>query len=56
MFCYIHCRDAWNALGDMPKEDAMIAYVEEMKKVSVAGYIEGTKVLSSNLICGLLKT
>lgn len=25
--------DAWNALGDMPKEDAMIAYVEEMKKI-----------------------
>uniref|UniRef100_A0A8D0HMP0 Acyl-CoA-binding domain-containing protein 5 n=1 Tax=Sphenodon punctatus TaxID=8508 RepID=A0A8D0HMP0_SPHPU len=25
--------DAWSALGDMPKEEAMIAYVEEMKKV-----------------------
>ncbi|XP_015269777.1 PREDICTED: acyl-CoA-binding domain-containing protein 5 [Gekko japonicus] len=25
--------DAWNALGDMPKEEAMIAYVEEMKKI-----------------------
>ncbi|XP_042328351.1 acyl-CoA-binding domain-containing protein 5 isoform X2 [Sceloporus undulatus] len=25
--------DAWSALGDMPKEDAMIAYVEEMKKI-----------------------
>ncbi|XP_043365431.1 acyl-CoA-binding domain-containing protein 5 isoform X5 [Dermochelys coriacea] len=24
--------DAWSALGDMPKEEAMIAYVEEMKK------------------------
>ncbi|KAH0627534.1 hypothetical protein JD844_003338 [Phrynosoma platyrhinos] len=24
--------DAWSALGNMPKEDAMIAYVEEMKK------------------------
>ncbi|XP_063159558.1 acyl-CoA-binding domain-containing protein 5 [Candoia aspera] len=25
--------DAWSALGNMPKEDAMIAYVEEMKKI-----------------------
>ncbi|GCB74097.1 hypothetical protein scyTo_0003184 [Scyliorhinus torazame] len=25
--------DAWNSLGDMTKEEAMIAYVEEMKKV-----------------------
>ncbi|MBN3276431.1 ACBD5 protein, partial [Polyodon spathula] len=25
--------DAWNGLGDMPKEEAMIAYVEEMKKI-----------------------
>ncbi|XP_026565819.1 acyl-CoA-binding domain-containing protein 5 isoform X2 [Pseudonaja textilis] len=25
--------DAWNSLGTMPKEDAMIAYVEEMKKI-----------------------
>nr|XP_048693776.1 acyl-CoA-binding domain-containing protein 5 isoform X3 [Caretta caretta] len=25
--------DAWSALGDMPKEEAMIAYVEEMKKI-----------------------
>ncbi|XP_067418502.1 acyl-CoA-binding domain-containing protein 5 isoform X2 [Emydura macquarii macquarii] len=25
--------DAWNSLGDMPKEEAMIAYVEEMKKI-----------------------
>ncbi|XP_063308640.1 acyl-CoA-binding domain-containing protein 5 isoform X3 [Pelobates fuscus] len=25
--------DAWSALGDMSKEDAMIAYVEEMKKI-----------------------
>lgn len=28
-------RDAWSALGDMSKEEAMIAYVEEMKKVSL---------------------
>lgn len=27
-------RDAWSALGDMSKEEAMIAYVEEMKKVN----------------------
>ncbi|PKU31726.1 acyl- -binding domain-containing protein 5 isoform x1 [Limosa lapponica baueri] len=26
--------DAWSALGDMSKEEAMIAYVEEMKKCS----------------------
>nr|XP_014349528.1 PREDICTED: acyl-CoA-binding domain-containing protein 5 [Latimeria chalumnae] len=25
--------DAWSGLGDMSKEDAMIAYVEEMKKI-----------------------
>ncbi|XP_055002793.1 acyl-CoA-binding domain-containing protein 5 isoform X10 [Sorex araneus] len=25
--------DAWSSLGDMTKEDAMIAYVEEMKKI-----------------------
>ncbi|KAM7155324.1 acyl-CoA-binding domain-containing protein 5 isoform 1-T1 [Molossus nigricans] len=25
--------DAWNSLGDMTKEEAMIAYVEEMKKI-----------------------
>ncbi|XP_029102076.1 acyl-CoA-binding domain-containing protein 5A isoform X3 [Scleropages formosus] len=25
--------DAWNSLGDMPKEDAMIAYVEEIKVI-----------------------
>nr|XP_033787300.1 acyl-CoA-binding domain-containing protein 5 isoform X2 [Geotrypetes seraphini] len=25
--------DAWNALGDMAREEAMIAYVEEMKKI-----------------------
>lgn len=28
-------RDAWSALGDMSKEEAMIAYVEEMKKVNI---------------------
>ncbi|XP_031409733.1 acyl-CoA-binding domain-containing protein 5-like [Meleagris gallopavo] len=27
--------DAWSALGDMSKEEAMIAYVEEMKKVNL---------------------
>lgn len=26
-------RDAWSALGNMSKEEAMIAYVDEMKKV-----------------------
>ena len=25
--------DAWSSLGDMTKEEAMIAYVEEMKKI-----------------------
>lgn len=35
MFLVFISRDAWNSLGDMPKEEAMIAYVEEMKKVRV---------------------
>lgn len=39
--CDISARDAWNALGDMPKEEAMIAYVEEMKKVRDDGDEEG---------------
>lgn len=37
VFCYCFyifiSRDAWSSLGDMTKEEAMIAYVEEMKKV-----------------------
>lgn len=32
-FCIFISRDAWSSLGDMTKEEAMIAYVEEMKKV-----------------------
>ncbi|XP_043911061.1 acyl-CoA-binding domain-containing protein 4 isoform X2 [Protopterus annectens] len=31
---YILHRDAWNKLGDMSKEDAMKAYVEDMKRVA----------------------
>lgn len=27
-------RDAWNSLGEMSKESAMAAYVDEMKKVA----------------------
>lgn len=27
------CRDAWNAIGDMSKEDAMQSYVNELKQV-----------------------
>lgn len=27
-------RDAWNQLGDMSRESAMAAYVDEMKKVA----------------------
>ena len=27
------CRDAWNTLGDMSKEEAMRHYVDELKKV-----------------------
>lgn len=27
-------RDAWNRLGDMSRESAMAAYVDEMKKVA----------------------
>ncbi|CAJ0963715.1 unnamed protein product, partial [Ranitomeya imitator] len=30
---HIAAADAWNSLGDMSKEDAMIAYVDEMKKI-----------------------
>lgn len=26
-------RDAWTNLGDMPQEEAMVKYVEELKKV-----------------------
>lgn len=35
MYVAFFPRDAWSALGDMSKEEAMIAYVEEMKKVSL---------------------
>lgn len=28
------CRDAWNKLGQMSQEDAMCAYIREMKKVA----------------------
>nr|CAD7569761.1 unnamed protein product [Timema californicum] len=30
--------DAWNKLGNMPREEAMNNYVEELKKVSKIGY------------------
>nr|CAD7394236.1 unnamed protein product [Timema cristinae] len=30
--------DAWNKLGNMPREEAMNNYVEELKKVSKTGY------------------
>lgn len=29
------CRDAWSSLGDMPKEEAMSGYVDEMKLVII---------------------
>lgn len=35
MYVTLLPRDAWSALGDMSKEEAMIAYVEEMKKVGL---------------------
>lgn len=35
MYATFFPRDAWSALGDMSKEEAMIAYVEEMKKVNL---------------------
>lgn len=35
MYVTFFPRDAWSALGDMSKEEAMIAYVEEMKKVGL---------------------
>lgn len=33
--CYFKffLRDAWTNLGDMPQEEAMVKYVEELKKV-----------------------
>ena len=30
---FIALRDAWNVLGDMPKDEAMENYVNEIKKV-----------------------
>lgn len=36
MYMAFFPRDAWSALGEMSKEEAMIAYVEEMKKVTLA--------------------
>ena len=33
-----HSRDAWNALGDMPKDEAMENYVNEIKKVCKASF------------------
>lgn len=35
-YCVSGNRDAWHKLGDMPKEEAMQSYVEELKKVSSA--------------------
>lgn len=34
MFHWSFVRDAWNQLGDMSRENAMAAYVNEMKKVA----------------------
>ncbi|XP_012510308.1 PREDICTED: acyl-CoA-binding domain-containing protein 5 [Propithecus coquereli] len=34
--------DAWNSLGDMTKEEAMIAYVEEMKKSDLGNVLTST--------------
>lgn len=33
LLCFL--RDAWNALGEMSKEEAMTAYVDEMKLVII---------------------
>ena len=35
MLCFGAFRDAWNSLGDMAKEEAMAAYVDEMKLVTI---------------------
>ena len=40
-------RDAWAALGDMPKEIAMQKYVEEIKKVLAENYALLCKMGSS---------
>lgn len=34
IFFWSCVRDAWNQLGDMSRENAMAAYVDEMKKVA----------------------
>lgn len=31
---FFHVRDAWSRLGEMSRDAAMSAYVEEMKKVA----------------------
>lgn len=31
-------RDAWNSLGEMPKEEAMTAYVDDLKLVRCFGF------------------
>lgn len=31
-------RDAWNSLGEMPKEEAMAAYVDDLKLVLCFGF------------------
>ena len=31
----VFCRDAWNKLGRMPAEEAMLNYVDELKNVSI---------------------
>ena len=35
LFFLLFLRDAWTELGDMPEEEAMVKYVEELKKVNV---------------------
>lgn len=43
---YYYNRDAWNSLGDMPEEEAMAAYVDQMKLV---GFPDFSHFISQNL-------
>ena len=47
MFFKLFFRDAWTELGYMPKEEAMVKYVEELKKVNVHFFQKHLHVFAS---------
>lgn len=50
------CRDAWNCLGNMTKEEAMVAYVDEMKLVCFHScYRRNTRLSICSCSCILAK-